>query len=152
MRRLIITAAIVVAGCAVTYEGPRTSQSTFSAPTDASRATTIIAARRVLVSEGFQILTADETSGTLSTAARDFRLNPNQADCGTTMGLDYLKDNRTTTTVAYGVIADDGRVTVRAIVQGEYKPGAVEQDITLTCVSRGALEQELLQKIKSALP
>jgi hypothetical protein len=63
-----------------------------------------------------------------------------------------LKDNRTSTRVAYSVIVDEERVTVRANVEGEYKPGAVDQDITLTCNSRGQLEQQLLQKIRAAIP
>jgi hypothetical protein len=73
-----------------------------------------------------------------------------QGDCGTTMGIDYLKDNRTSTRVSYGLIVDDNRITIKANIEGEYKPGSVSQDMTLTCISRGLLERDLLEKIKEA--
>lgn len=67
------------------------------------------------------------------------------------MGIDYLKDNRTTTRISIGIIADDGYVTVIPTIQGEYKPGDVLQNITLTCVSRGPIEQEMLSKIAQSI-
>jgi hypothetical protein len=148
---LVITAVLLV-GCAMTYEKPVTQSATVSAPTKADKAQVIAAARKVFVREGFQILSADESSGTLSTATRNFRLSPEQADCGTTMGIDYLKDKRTTSRLAFGVVAEDGRLTVSTTIDGEYKPGAVDQNITLTCVSRGVVERDMLAKIVVALP
>jgi hypothetical protein len=65
------------------------------------------------------------------------------------MGIDYLKDKRTTTRVAFGLIAEDAKVTVKANIEGEYKPGAVDQNITLTCVSRGLLERDMAAKISA---
>lgn len=106
--------------------------------------------RRQLIAEGIQVINSDDASGTLTTMSLDFRLTPDLADCGTTMGLDYLKDNRTSSKVAYGLVVDDGTIAVRAVLQSEYKPGAVDQNITLTCVSRGVLEQRLLQKFAEA--
>ncbi|MFH4090619.1 hypothetical protein WAJ00_22120, partial [Acinetobacter baumannii] len=78
----------------------------------------------------------------ISTATRDFRLTPELADCGTTMGIDYLKDNRTSTKVAYNILIADNSLDVRTTLQGDYKVGDVTQNITLTCVSRGVLEQQ----------
>lgn len=63
------------------------------------------------------------------------------------MGIDYLKDKRTTTRVGFGVVAVDGKLLVRTTIEGEYKPGAVDQDITLTCISRGFLERDMMAKI-----
>jgi hypothetical protein len=54
--------------------------------------------------------------------------------------------------VAYSIIIHDGRVEVKSNVQGDYRPGAASQDITLTCVSRGQLEADMLQKVKAELP
>ena len=62
-----------------------------------------------------------------------------------------MKDNRTSTRVAYGLIVDDGRIQATSTIEGEYKPGAVDQNITLTCISRGVLEQSLLDKIRATL-
>ena len=142
---------IVICGCAATYQAPERLNTSASIRIQAPKATIFQAARRVLVFEGFQVTNADETSGTISTAFRNYRLSPSEADCGRTMGIDYLKDKRTSTRVAYNIIVDEQLVTVRANVEGEYKPGAVDQDITLTCNSRGQLERQLLQRIKAAI-
>ena len=79
------------------------------------------------------------------------RLTPLQADCGTTMGLDYLKDNRTATRVALGILVTQESLTVTANVQGDYRPGAVDQNITLSCVSRGQLEESAIDGILARL-
>ena len=100
--------------------------------------------------DGYQITNADDSAGVISTAPRNLRLTPEQADCGTTVSLDYLKDNRTDTKVGYGVLVGDGSITIRTTIEGQYKPGAVDQNITLSCVSRGGLEQTLLTKIRAA--
>jgi len=105
------------------------------------------AAKRALVTEGYQITSTDEASGIISTAPRDMRMTPSDADCGTTMGIDYLKDNRTSTRVAIGVVVYSTEMEIKATVQGEYKPGSNTQDITLTCVSHGGLERDMIHKI-----
>ncbi|MDP2681977.1 MAG: hypothetical protein Q8P28_04100 [Deltaproteobacteria bacterium] len=115
-----------------------------------SKAALFRTVRQLLITEGYQVTNADEDSGTISTAPRNLRMAPAQADCGTTMGIDYLKDNRTTTRVALGLVISENGVTVKANIEGEYKPGAVDQDITLTCVSRSAVEQAFLQKLSAA--
>ncbi|EOZ7462013.1 hypothetical protein ABFP22_003257, partial [Enterobacter hormaechei] len=109
----------------------------------------IKASKSALISDGYQISSYDDKTGFVSTAPRDLHLSPAQADCGKTMGLDYLKDKRTKTRVSYGVLYETGLVTVKANIEGEYKPGSVSQDITLTCVSHGTLENELLDKVIS---
>jgi hypothetical protein len=151
MRFMSLMTIIFVAGCAATYKQPttitqETSKKLVESPSDILRA-----AKQVLVSEGFQITNTDESAGIISTALRNFRLTPEQADCGTTMGIDYLKDNRTSSKLGYGILLSNGKLTIKANIESEYKPGAVDQDITLTCVSRGTLEPMLLDKIITAL-
>lgn len=146
---IVITLVSVFSGCAGTYKEPIAKPRMVSGKTTLSRDAVIKASKTVLLSEGYQISSYDDKTGFVSTAPHDMRLSPLQADCGKTMGLDYLKDIRTTTKVAYGVIYDEGLVTVKANIQGEYKPGSVVQDITLSCVSRGSLESDLLTKILS---
>ena len=51
--------------------------------------------------------------------------------------------------MAFGIIAEEARVIVKANIEGEYKPGAVDQNITLTCVSRGLLEREMAARIST---
>jgi len=146
----VLTTSLLVA-CAATYEQPTSVAPQITSAISASKSDILRAAKQVLVSEGFQITNSDESAGIISSAPRNLRVSPAQANCGTTMGLDYLKDNRTSTRVAFGIIAENGKVTVKANIEGEYKPGAVDQDITLTCVSRGVLERDLLTKIAGSL-
>lgn len=151
MRFTFLITVVFVAGCAATYKQPITVAPETSKVIVASQADILRAAKQVLVADGFQITNADESAGVISTAPRNFRVTPEQADCGTTMGIDYLKDNRTSSKLGYGVLASDGKLVVKANIESEYRPGAVDQNITLTCVSRGTLEPALLAKITSAI-
>lgn len=149
---LIAAASLAgLAGCAATYKAPTALNIGATEKFTQNRPELFKAARRALVADGNQILSADEPSGTISTVARDYRLTPETADCGTTMGIDYLMDNRTSGKLAWGLIVDDGRIEVRAQLQAEYKPGAIDQNITLTCSSRGVLEQQLAARIRQLL-
>lgn len=146
---VLVGGILALGGCATTYKAPVSLNQSQSENFDKSKAVLFSAAQRALVVNGEQIMSANQDAGVISTAARDFRLTPTEADCGTTMGLDYLKDNRTSSKVAYNIVVDEGKVAVRTILQADYKIGAVTQNITLTCVSRGVLEQQMLQKIKA---
>jgi len=151
--RLVIVGVIssLTVACAATYIQPTTVAPKTSSSVAASKNDILSSAKRVLITEGFQITNSDDSAGIVSTAPRNLRVTPEQADCGTTMGLDYLKDKRTSTRVGFGVIVEDGRLTVKSTIEGEYKPGAMDQNITLTCVSRGQLENEILAKITAGI-
>lgn len=144
-----LAACGVGAGCAATYVAPAAQSQHGTSRFSAAAAEVFRAAQRTLIAEGFQILNANADAGTISTATRDLRVTPDTADCGTTMGLDYLKDNRTATQVAYGIIVHADELSVRANIQGSYRIGRFDQDITLTCVSKGVMEDALLAKILS---
>ena len=147
MRYLVAT--LILAGCATTYTAPSIEPVRVSESMDATEAEIIDATRRVLVSEGWQI--TGEGGGTISTAVRNYEVTPSMADCGKTMGLDYLRDNRTETRVGIGVVVDGTALTVRANIEAEYRPGSVSQDITLDCVSKGLIESVLLAQIREGL-
>lgn len=148
---LIIAALVLMAGCAGTYKAPTGATQTAERNVTASKQTIMTAAKIALATEGFQITMADDGAGIISTAPLDLKLSVRQANCGTTMGLNYLEDNRTSTRISFNVIAVDGAVRVRAAIQGEYRPGAVDQDMTLSCISYGVIEQDLLDKIVSSI-
>lgn len=151
MKTVVLTLTIVLSGCAATYAPPTAPAGTGVRERFAmSRPDLMKIVRRTVVGDGLQILSADDASGTLSTLPQDYRLTPELADCGTTMGIDYLKDNRTSSRVGYGFVIDEGSISVRAVLQSEYKPGAVSQNITLTCVSRGVLERRMLDALKAS--
>jgi hypothetical protein len=147
-------AALIVAqllgGCAATYKRPETLPAEHAASIPASRADIVRAAKQVLVAEGFQISSYDDAAGVVTTALRDFRLDPSEADCGTTLGIDYLKDNRTVARLGFGIVARDGRAVATATMEAYYRVGSATQDITLSCISRGVLEPPLLAKIAAA--
>lgn len=142
---VIITSMLVA--CAATYRQPTTVAPQITFAVSASKSNIYRAAKQVLVSEGFQITSSDESDGIISSAPRNLLVSRTQANCGTTMGLDYLRDKRTSTRVAFGIIAEDGKLTVKANIEGEYKPSEVSQNITLSCISRGVLERDLSAKI-----
>jgi hypothetical protein len=143
----IILFAAVVSACATTYQEPTTIAKQKNSNVDASKEHILESAKQVFVSEGYQITNADIDIGIVSTSLRDIRLTPDQADCGTTMGIDSLKDKRTATRAGYNVIAEDGKINIFAIIEGEDMTGVVDQEKKLTCISRGTLEDEMLSKI-----
>jgi hypothetical protein len=148
----VIILSLIGAGCAATYSQPQALNKVEAFTINASKSDIMKAAKRTLVLSGYQITSYDDVSGVISTAPRNKKVTPEQADCGTTMGIDYLKDNRTETNVSYGIIVEDsGHTTVRTTIQGNYRPGSVNQNITLTCISRGILEKLMMTKIRSQL-
>lgn len=146
-----LAAVLLLAACAHTYEPPTVTYKGNQQSLTASKEKILTAAKKVLITEGYQIASIDNEAGTISTALRTVKVKPEQANCGTTMGLDYLKDHRTVTRLGLGIIADDNSLAINANVEAEYRPHSAQQDITLTCVSRGVIEQALQDKIQAAL-
>lgn len=137
----------LLAGCAATYQPPKIAAQDQSVTVSASKALILETAKRVLVAEGWQIAHADDKTGVVSTAARDYRVTPEQADCGSRRGRDYLRDDNTSSRVALDVIARDDLMTARADIDANYRAKPGEENQVLQCVSRGALEKYILDKI-----
>lgn len=146
---LILMSVAVCAGCAATYVPPTGKPVNVSIPSPASRIDLMRAARQVLAMEGYQIASADDASGVISTLTRTRPVSPDAADCGANVGVEnaYLKDPRTSTRLAVNVIVRERSVTVRATVDADYRPGSQMQDMTLTCISKGTIERALAEKI-----
>jgi hypothetical protein len=148
MKHFLITAfSILSVGCAVNYVPPTITAPNTSQKIVGSSSALLKATKQILVLEGFQITNSDESAGVISTAPKEMRLTPELADCGKTLGLDYLKDNRTSSKVGYGAIISENKVTLKVTMSATYLPANDSQSITLTCVSRGVLENQLLNKI-----
>ncbi len=147
IKTIAFTTLLSLIGCAATYTPPVSITPDMNHNISGSQAALLRAAKQVLVASGFQITNTDDSAGVISTASRDIHLTPELADCGTTMGLDYLKDNRTSSKIGYGVLVSDNQITIKANMSATYLPGNDTQSITLTCISRGILESELLAKI-----
>jgi hypothetical protein len=151
MRLIYYVGLFLVTGCAMTYERPAGEAPVVSATPEASKAKIMAAAKRVLIGQGFQISSSDDAAGIISTPLKSARVTATEANCGSTMGIDYLKDNRTSTKVGYGILADDNKLTVTASIEGEYKVGSVSNDVALTCISTGHLERMLMSKITGSI-
>jgi hypothetical protein len=147
---LLLLITVLFSGCALTYTPPTTVASIASQRIVGSSNTLLKTTKQVLVLEGLQITNSDESAGVISTAPKEMRLTPELADCGKTLGLDYLKDNRTSSKVGYGAIISENKVTLKATMSATYLPANDSQSITLTCVSRGILENQLLNRIAVA--
>lgn len=143
--------AVFISGCAATYQAPAIQEVSAVSSTKASKEQILLSAKRALVANGYQITSFDDAAGVISTAPKPVRLTSRDADCGKTLGLDYLLDNRTATKVTMGVIAYQGRYQVKATIAGDYRPGEVSQNMDLTCVSRGNLEALLMEQITSGI-
>jgi hypothetical protein len=113
------------------------------------------AARTILEADGYVVGPFDPATGSLYTEVREIKLTSNHADCGKKWGMGYIGDKRTETTVLVAVSAKNGAVTVQAGVGGILRVntpfGAGAADVTLTCNSNGALEQEIATKLAAAL-
>ncbi|TQF67684.1 hypothetical protein [Pseudoalteromonas luteoviolacea] len=143
----LLSTLILATGCAGTYQAPKSQEKTITASHNKSINEVLNSAKKVLILEGYQIQTHDDQAGIISTSLKNLKLKPEQADCGTTMGIDYLKDKRTKTEVALSIIVNNDSIIVKSNIHGEYKPGSVANDITLTCISKGDIESKILDKV-----
>lgn len=137
----VIVAALAATGCAATYEVPQVVAQRHAVEHGGGQAAVKAAAVRVMLSRGYQI--TGDGDGYVSTAPKKTKLTPAEADCGTTMGLDYLKDGRTAAQVAVNVVVDGRMLSVAVTITAQYLPGDVAQGVNLQCVSRGVIEREL---------
>ena len=151
-RILIVVFAVTVLGCATTYKPPILSPTEFVGNVQGSREGLLKVTKQVLAMEGFQIQNSDDGSGTISTSFRQKRLNEQYCDCGTTLGLPYIKDKKTVTSVALGIVVDENKIIIKANIAGEYlKNVDAVQSIAFDCVSTGLLEKEIFEKVQSRI-
>ena len=141
----------LIIGCAATYKQPTAITQDVVVTLKGSDEDIFNAAKQTLIMEGYQIMNADQLSGTISTALKRMKLNETQADCGTTMGLPYIKDNRTFTSVSIGLIINKGTLNMKSTIEGEYLKGNASQGVNLVCNSTGEIEKALVDKIKAKL-
>ncbi|MFU7349582.1 hypothetical protein [Pseudomonas paraeruginosa] len=153
MKRTLTFASVAafLTGCVATYEAPNRAEPSIVRTTSADVSKTVTAAKRVLVSMGYQVTEADAAAGVVSTAPKKTKLSPEQADCGNTMGLDYLLDHRTSAEFSVGIIISGDQMVVKGSPSAEYRPGQVGQDMVLTCVSTGSIESTIADQIISSV-
>lgn len=144
---IALLSVTVLASCAMTYRAPSMVAPSIDLEHGGSKDDVFVKAMRTLSVEGYQIQSENIEAGVISTVLKNRRISTDEADCGQTMGLDYLKDNRTKTELAINIIVDESRLVVKANIHGEYEVGSMSGDLTLSCVSRGPIERRLADQI-----
>ncbi|MFW1700878.1 hypothetical protein ACG9WR_01475 [Acinetobacter pittii] len=139
--------SFALVGCAATYVAPTTTATVLNQSVKANKTELLKATSVALALDGIKISSENKDTGIIVTEDKVFRVTPEMADCGTTMGIDYLKDNRTNTKVSYHIIVSDNSLKIKASPSAEYRVGGTVQDLNLTCVSKGVLEQRLYESI-----
>ena len=105
-------------------------------------------ARRVLESDGYTFPSANDSDLTITSAPNHGLLTTKNADCGRSFGIPYLMDKRAATDLSITVSVSPGKLELGSIVAGIYR---VDPPEALKCVSKGVLENDLLQQIKAQL-
>lgn len=154
--RLAISIAflLLLSACAVpTYVPPDSQNQSASASVQGSKAQILDAAVKALIHNGYQITTVDNASGLISTAPQSMHVTPEQADCGRVKGVlasaDPLTYPQPRTRVSFNILVANNHIEVRSRIDDRLEPGSVQR--TLACISRGVLEQEMLNEIKARL-
>ncbi|WP_138708173.1 hypothetical protein [Desulfocurvibacter africanus] len=154
MRLLPLLFFLIVStyGCAATYTPSKLEPKQHQLSVAASKQEILSSVKTILVLEGYQLSSSDNEVGILTTSPRMIPLSYNDCDCGETMGIPYIKDNRTHTFVTVGVVAADNLITLKTDIKGEYLKNDPVYGMEMKCVSLGTLENELLKKIGASLP
>lgn len=142
---IVLLALLGLSACNTAYKKPVESVKTYSVKVN-NPATAIEGIRKSLILDGYSIESSSEAH--ISTSHRLSDLSVMDADCGTTMGIDYLKDSRTQEYVSVGVLVEESLITVKTNIYAEYLPGDSMHGKKMNCVSRGLLETRLLEQVK----
>lgn len=70
-------------------------------------------------------------------------------DVGTTWGIAYIKDKRTTTWVTITIHVAEGRATIRSDIDAEYLPNDPAFGKRMKGTSKGTLEQRLAARLQA---
>ena len=155
MRAAIFVGSLfLLSACAeASFVRPDTPNQSASASVQSPKAQILSAAVKTLVEDGYQVTVVDNASGLISTAPRVTTVTPAQADCGRFKGplgsSEPLAIPQSETHVAFNILAGDNRIEVRSTIN--YRVDIMGAPNNVTCVSRGILDQTVLNEIKAKL-
>ena len=147
MKKYSFLPAALLSACSISYQAPITVAPVVKASHQQAVHKMLNNAKRILLQAGYRIRVFDHEAGIITTSLKHQRLTPKQADCGKIMGMDYLKDNRTKTEMALNIIVTEQEITVKPSIQGKYNPENMDEDINLTCISKGLVEKQVLKHL-----
>lgn len=108
------------------------------------------AIREVLTDQGYQVPYASKADGMVTATFRNAKLSAAEADCGSMLGIPYLKDSRAYTNVDVTVTAIDDAMTLDVRIYGALRLGLGLEDKELHCTSTGLIEEKLSGLIRTA--
>jgi len=139
-------------GCAATYKGPLLTYSPKAIEVlNKTQDLIFSAALSALAEQGYTITLSDRQSGIISTGSKRLTLTEKDCDCGSTMGLPYIKDNRTTTNLSINITVTNNSFLVKSNIEGEYLPNDPVYGKKFTCISTGTIEDNIISLINSKL-
>ncbi len=144
---LIVLLSAMFAGCAATYKAPEMTPLKIEETVNGSKVKLFVAAKKVLINEGFAIKYSDENTGTISTSPKTVKLDNTMANCGTTAGVPALSSLKISGKIALDLVTDTNKVSITASVYGD----DVRRNADVTCISTGTLEKDLIQKMQDRL-
>jgi hypothetical protein len=113
-------------------------------------------ALRALATRGAMIETADRSSGVIATRPATTQVTEQDADCGNILGIPYLRDRRTTATVAYSLLLEQSgsgtTVTISTQIEAIFIATSTSPSLQLLCVSLGTLDRSLISSLQSTHP
>lgn len=108
------------------------------------------AIREVLTDQGYQVPYASKADGMVTATFRNAKLSAADADCGSMLGMSYLKDSRAYTNVDVTVTSIDDAMNLDVKIYGALRLGLGLEDKELYCTSTGLIEEKLSRLIKAA--
>ena len=144
---LFVLLSAIFAGCASTYKAPEMTPLKIEENVNGSKVELFVAAKKVLMNEGFAIKYSDENTGTISTSPKPVKLDNTMANCGTTAGMPSLSTLRISGKIAVDLAIDNNKVSITSSVYGE----DVRRNADVTCISTGTIEKDLIRKIQDRL-
>lgn len=137
--------------CSATYKSPETIKQTYTFNFSASKEQIYNAIITAISQEGYVVAYSDRELGIINTGMSRKELTEIDCDCGTTMGIPYIKDKRTVTDVALNFTIFDNKFEIRTNITGEYLPNDPVYGKKFECVSLGTIEENLYRRIISHL-
>lgn len=152
---LLAVSTALLSACASppVYLRPDLTPHDARAEVESTQANILGAAVVALAADGYPIASVDNATGMVSTTPRPVIVTAAQADCGKeksrSRSADPLEVTDPDTYVAFTVLARDGYLEVRALIEDRRNP--IDVKTPLVCTSRGVLEQAMLNDIRARL-
>lgn len=101
-----------------------------------------------LAAEGYAVAAFDPALAVISTQRRPMPLTESDVDVGSTRGISYVKDERTTVYVTMLIQVNHNRAVIRSNIEAEYRLDDPTKGQLLKGVSKGTVEQRIAVRMR----